>query len=75
MTLNEFLLVSTAWREQEEEHWDRTAHIMGAIINYGGLGATEPIQAEEIFNLRKHQEHTVSPITSWEEALELIDSM
>jgi len=75
MTLKEFLLITTAYSDRQEDEWERTAHLMSAVINYGGMGVTEPIQAQEIFDLRKHQEGKVEPITSWEEAMELIESM
>lgn len=75
MTLKDFLLITTAYSDRQEDEWERTAHLMSAVINYGGMGVTEPIQAQEIFGLRKHQEGKVEPITSWEEAMELIESM
>ena len=75
MTLTEFLLLTTAYSDRQEDEWERTAHIMSAVMNFSGMGLKEPIAANEIFSLRKHQEDVLKPITSWEEARELIDIM
>lgn len=75
MTLKDFQLITTAYLEREEDEWDRTAHIMSAVVNYAGMGVSEPIQAQDIFDLRKYQDDSVRPITSWEELKDMIEKM
>jgi len=75
MTLNQFLVISAAHDDREEDEWDRTANIMASVMNFAGLGASDPISPQDIFELRKYQEEKIVPISSWDEARELISEM
>lgn len=75
MTLVQFLIIASAYEDRQEDEWERTAHLMSAVINYGGMGVSEPIKAEDIFNLRKHQDESKKPITTWDELKEMLEEM
>jgi len=48
---------------------------MASVMNFCGVGMREPINPRDIMNLAMDEEDRVVPITSIEEALELIENM
>lgn len=75
MTLVEFMLLMNAYNLKQEEEWDRTRHMMAVVMNFGGMGMTDPVDPKDIINLRRDNEDKVMPITTIEEARELIEGM
>lgn len=75
MTLKEFLIISTANADKEEDSFEKLAYIMSTIINFGGMGSSDPIDPKDIFKLRKHEEEKLKVIESWEDVKELLEQM
>lgn len=75
MTLKEFTLISTAYANKEEDSFEKLAYIISTIINYSGIGSSDPIDPKDVFKLRKHEEEKLKVIESWEDVKELLEQM
>lgn len=75
MTLAEYAIVSNAYDLRNEDEWERTAHIVTAVMNFSGMGASDPVSPDKLYELRKYEGDLIRPITSEEEARELIERM
>lgn len=52
-----------------------TRHIMLYSRVYGGMGSEEPVSVRDVVPLRRDEDDTVRPVTSVEEAKELLNNM
>lgn len=75
MTLKDVLLVMQAERQKQEEKWDIARHLMATVMNFSGIGTRDPVSPLDIMALAMDEEDRITPITSIEEALELIENM
>ena len=75
MTLKEFILISTAYADKEEDSFEKLAYVLSAIINFGGMGSADPVSHQDIFKLRKYEEDKLKIIESWEDVNELLEEM
>lgn len=75
MTLKDFLIISTAQADKQEDDWDKVANIMATVINYGGMGNPDPVKPQDLFNLRKYNEDVIRAVTSWDDVEDLLNKM
>lgn len=69
------MLALEGYRRRTEEQWDMTRHIMLYSRVYGGMGSEEPVSVTDVMPLRRDEDDTVRPVTSVEEAKELLNNM
>ncbi|WP_343321421.1 hypothetical protein [Sphingobacterium multivorum] len=75
MTLNDVMLVMEAQNKKDEDNWNIARTLIATVINHSGFGTTEAISPSEVIHLRMDDENIVRPITTVEEARELIEGM
>lgn len=72
LTLMEFDLMLTGYQRREEESWDRTRHLMWAVISYGGQGLKKPISVQDTIPLNKDSRNRKRYIVNEFQAIEFI---
>ena len=75
MTLKDFLIISTAQADKQEDDWDKVANIMATVINFAGMGNPDPVKPQDLFNLRKYNEDVIRAVTSWDDVEDLLNKM
>jgi|GEM_PF-4823964 hypothetical protein len=75
MTLNDVMLVMESQTKKDEDNWNIARTLIASVINHSGFGVTEAISPTDVMHLRMDDEDIIRPITTVEEAIELIEGM
>lgn len=75
MTLIDVALVLEAENKKQEDNWNIARTLMATVINNAGFGSTEAMTPMEVLPLPMDEEDVIRPITTVEEAKELIEGM
>lgn len=72
LSLRDFNLMFTGYFRRHENQWNQTRHVMWAVINFGGMGASTPLSPENIWPLEMDKLTEKRMITSLAMAIQLL---
>lgn len=70
--LRDFNLMLTGYYKRREHELNQMRHIMWSVINYGGMGVTNPVRPEDIWPLSIDIADEKKMITTVSMAVELL---
>ena len=72
ITLGEYALMYIGYHRRHEQEWNRTRHLMYAVINFGGMGTTTTVPPSQIWPLDMDSYGEQKMITTLAQAIQLL---
>lgn len=72
LTLAEYSLMYIGYHRRYEQEWNRTRHLMYSVINFGGMGTTNPVPPSQIWPLDMDTYGEIKMITTLAQAIQLL---